>query len=194
MLDIYLNPRLHFNSQKMKPFYSLKPYKTMKKFFLVLFAAGLTTTATFAQAGDPTDEVTVTVNINDYLELSVISGDNLVWNLTSPLDYTNPSITELYSGLRVSSARDNAAVSLYGDADLIDAATSEVIPMTVVEYGIVAAGYTPVSVSATTPSLVADGISAGITDISVNTKINIPFGVYAPGGYTGQLYYTATYQ
>ena len=171
----------------------------MKKFFLVLFAVGLTTTGAFAQtiAGDPTDEVTLNVNINDYLELSVISGDNLVWNLTAPEDYTNPTITELSSDLRVRAARNDAAVSLYGDVSLIDAATSEVIPMTVVEYavvGILSSSYAPVSVSASAPSLVTNGLLAGISDITVGTKINIPFGVYQPGIYTGQLLYTATYQ
>ena len=173
----------------------------MKKFLLVLFVAGLTSTAAFAQAGgpagDPSDEVTVTVNINDWLSLAVTSGDNLVWNLSAPEDYTNPAVTRLSSGLRVSSAKDDAAVYVYGDLNLSGAGTGEVIPLTMVEYtliGALAVGYAPISVSASAPSLVTAGLPAGINDITVSNQINIPFGAYRPDTYTGTLYYTAVYE
>ena len=173
----------------------------MKKFLLVLFAAGLTSTAAFAQAGgpagDPSDEVTVTVSINDWLSLAVTSGDNLVWNLSAPEDYTNPAVTRLSSGLRISSAKDNAAVYVYGDLNLTDASTGEVIPAAFIEYTALlgaTASYTPISVSASAPGLVTAGLPAGINDITVSNQINIPFGAYRPGNYTGTLYYTAVYE
>ena len=166
----------------------------MKKFLLVLFAAGLTSTAAFAQAGGLTasDNSTLTVRIKNSLSIQVTEGQNLHFNLKRGDDFLNPAVQRLNTGLRVSSAADNAAVTVLPSGDLTDAITGLTIPIGEVSVGITgSAALTPLSLS--TPVTVISGITRGISDYSVDVSVEgIEFGEYAIGEYVTDLGWTVT--
>lgn len=191
--DPVLTPRM-LRPRKTKPFYSLKPYKTMKKFLFTLMIAGVSATTAWAQTGGALSAfapASVTVSINNYLSIQVIYGDDLQFDLTDRDDYQNTSLQRLSSGLRVSSAMDNAAVTVSAASDLTDAVSGLSIPISEVSVGITGGALTPLNLS--TPVSLVSGISRGTTDHVVDVSVEgITFGEYAVGAYTAPVTYTVT--
>ena len=168
----------------------------MKKFLLVLFTAGLTATAAFAQAGGPaltsSAPVSVSVNVSEILYLNITGGNavNFVYDEVS--DYDAPQTLPAYTQFRVrSNITGGYSVSALADSPtLTDAGTGASMIVGLLAINLAGAS-APQPLSAITPISLAIG-GAGDDTYSVDWTSNLGLADAAPGLYSGGVTITAT--
>lgn len=164
----------------------------MKRLFLFLFAAGLTTTVAFAQSTLTSSEpVSITIDVSKVLFLNITGGNaiNFVYNEAS--DYESIQAILAATDFQVRTNVSSYNVTALADAPyLTDASTGATISVNLISLSLAGVS-APQPLSNSVPVSLVTNASAPDASYSIDWYSNLPLGT-APGAYVGGVTITAT--